>query len=84
MSLGNEDHNSFDSQTSIIGALKHFENSVDMMRMSAVSPSYCEQVLSQSKSKSEVWVQSPIQKALDWCPIELKFSQLTLRPWQIY
>ena len=51
MSLGNEDHNSFDSQTSIIGALKHFENSVDMMRMSAVSPSYCEQVLSQSKSE---------------------------------
>ena len=33
-----------DSQTSIIGALKHFENSVDMIRMSSVSPSFCEQV----------------------------------------
>ena len=32
------------SPFSIIGALKHFENSVDMMRMSMVSPSYCEQV----------------------------------------
>ena len=37
---------SSDDQTSIIGALKHFENSVDMMRMSSVSPSYCEQVSS--------------------------------------
>ena len=34
----------FFSPFSIIGALKHFENSVDMMRMSMVSPSYCEQV----------------------------------------
>ena len=34
----------FVSPFSIIGALKHFENSVDMMRMSMVSPSYCEQV----------------------------------------
>ena len=34
----------FLSPFSIIGALKHFENSVDMMRMSMVSPSYREQV----------------------------------------
>lgn len=45
-SLGNQEENSsLDSQTSIIGALRHFENSVDMMRMSSVSSSYCEQVL---------------------------------------
>ena len=56
---GESDHSILDSNTryvvmlmirklkscgSIIGALKHFENSVDMMRMSMVSPSYCEQV----------------------------------------
>ena len=41
-----EEQSNLDSQTSIIGALKHFENSVDMMRISAVSPSYCEQVSS--------------------------------------
>ena len=45
-SLGNQEENSsLDSQTSIIGALRHFENSVDMMRMSSVSSSYCEQVV---------------------------------------
>ena len=43
--IGNEENSSLDSQTSIIGALRHFENSVDMMRMSSVSPSYCDQVL---------------------------------------
>ena len=43
--IGNEENSSLDSQTSIIGALRHFENIVDMMRMSSVSPSYCDQVL---------------------------------------
>ena len=46
MSGSGEEQSNLDSQTSIIGALKHFENSVDMMRMSSVSPSYCEQVSS--------------------------------------
>ena len=44
VAMSGEDQSNLDSQTSIIGALKHFENSVDMIRMSSVSPSYCEQV----------------------------------------
>ena len=35
---------STDSSTSIIGALKYFENSVDMMRISVVSSGYSDQV----------------------------------------
>ena len=42
--MSGEEQSNPDSQTSIIGALRHFENSVDMIRMSSVSPSYCEQV----------------------------------------
>ena len=45
MCLTAGERNNVDSQTSIIGALRHFENSVDMIRVSSVSPSYCEQVI---------------------------------------
>ena len=44
VAISADEQSSQDSNTSIIGALRHFENSVDMMRMSGVSPSYCEQV----------------------------------------